>query len=102
MAMSASRGPYYNRIVRKLTDALSPSSIVLRDESAKHAGHRENPGTGETHFDLEITSAAFEGMKLIDRQRRVYAILADELRERVHALSMKTRTPAEDSTTNVS
>lgn len=89
-------GPYYARIVRKLTDALAPSRLVLVDESAQHAGHAGNPGGGETHFNLEVTSASFEGLRLLERQRKVYSILAEEMQERVHALSMKTRTPAED------
>lgn len=97
----ASRGLYYNRIVRKLNDALHPTRLVLKDESAKHAGHRESSGAGETHFLLEITSSDFEGMNLLSRQRRIYAILADELRERVHALSMVTRTPAEDARAHI-
>lgn len=90
-------GPYYSRIVRKLTDALAPSRLVLIDESSKHSGHPGNPGGGETHFDLEVTSAAFEGVRLLERQRKVYSILSEEMKERVHALSMKTRTPAEDT-----
>jgi BolA family transcriptional regulator, general stress-responsive regulator len=94
--MACVKGLYYGRIVRKLTDSLKPSRLVVIDESAQHAGHRENSGAGETHFRIEIVSPKFDGMKLIDRQREVYSILADELGERVHALSMKTLSPPEE------
>ncbi len=93
-------GPYYSRIVRKLTDAFAPSRLVLVDDSASHAGHAGNPGGGETHFRLEITSSQFEGVRLLERQRQVYNVLSEELEEKVHALSMSTKTPAEDSSGN--
>lgn len=86
-------GPYYTRIVRKLTDALAPTRLVLKDESAMHAGHAGNPGGGETHFALEIASERFRGLKQLERHRMVYAALKDELEEQVHALSLKTTTP---------
>ena len=40
--------------------------------------------------------AAFEGKSRLDRQRLVYGILAEELADRVHALSLKTLTSEED------
>ena len=47
------------------------------------------------HFFATIVSAEFEGTTRIARQRRVYAALGDRMREQIHALSMKTLTPAE-------
>lgn len=95
MSVVSTRGPYYARIVRKLSDALSPSHLVVIDETSKHAGHRESSGKTETHFRVEVVSGEFEGLRLIERQRRVYDILREELNERIHALSMVTRTPEE-------
>jgi acid stress-induced BolA-like protein IbaG/YrbA len=47
------------------------------------------------HFFATIVSAEFEGMSRIKRHQRVYAALGDRMREQIHALSMKTLTPAE-------
>ncbi|GAB0492021.1 hypothetical protein MMPV_003280 [Pyropia vietnamensis] len=94
-AAAAASTVYYDRILRKITAGLSPSFVELVDESADHVGHAGNPGTGETHFRLSVTSDAFNGVSRINRHRRVYELLADELSERVHALSITTRTPAE-------
>ena len=47
------------------------------------------------HFFATIVSAEFEGTTRINRQRKVYAALGDRMREQIHALSMKTLTPAE-------
>ena len=40
-------------------------------------------------------SAAFEGANRVARHQRVYQALGDRMREQIHALSMKTLTPAE-------
>ena len=85
-----------NIIERKLTDALSPARLHITDESDQHAGHVGARAGGETHFRVEIVSAAFEGESRVERQRVVYRILSEELADRVHALALKTLTPAED------
>ena len=47
------------------------------------------------HFFATIVSAEFEGTSRIARHQRVYRALGDRMREQIHALSMKTLTPAE-------
>lgn len=48
------------------------------------------------HFFATIVSAEFEADPTrLARQRRVYRALGDRMREEIHALSMKTLTPAE-------
>jgi len=51
-------------------------------------------GDGQ-HFEAVVVSRAFEGKSRIERHRMVYAALGDRMRDRVHALSMKTLTPGE-------
>ncbi|HVV28361.1 MAG TPA: BolA family protein [Rhizomicrobium sp.] len=84
---------------RKLTAAFAPMALDVLDESARHAGHagavRADGGAGETHFHVRLVSAAFEGVPRVERQRRVYAALGEELRGPVHALSLAALTPAE-------
>lgn len=83
-------------IRRKLTDMLSPTRLEIVDESAKHQGHAGWRPGGETHFDVTVVSAAFDGKSRVERQRMVYGVLAEELAGHVHALALTTRTPAED------
>ena len=47
------------------------------------------------HFFATIVSAEFEGSNRVARHQRVYKALGDRMREQIHALSMKTLTPAE-------
>ena len=60
--------------------------------------HIDVEGDGR-HFFATIVSAEFEGTSRVARQRRVYQALGDRMREQIHALSMKTLTPAEWATT---
>jgi BolA protein len=82
-------------IREKLSSGFAPKELVVEDDSAKHAGHSGSRPGGETHFSVRIVSDAFEGLSRVERQRRVYAALAGELKQQIHALSLITLTPAE-------
>ena len=82
-------------IETKLTAALSPVNLTVTDESARHAGHAGARAGGESHFQVEIVSAEFAGKSRVARQRLIYALLAEELKGPIHALSLVTRTPEE-------
>lgn len=47
------------------------------------------------HWEALIVSPAFEGKTRIQRHQLVYAALGERMHEEIHALSMKTLTPAE-------
>lgn len=84
------------RIEEKLTAALSPARLVIKDDSHKHQGHAGWREGGETHFRVEVVAELFEGKSRVERQRLVYGLLADELADAVHALQLKTLAPSED------
>ena len=88
-----------DNIRQKLTAAFAPQSLEVVDESHRHAGHagatRDDGSHGETHFHVRLVTAAFDGVSRVERQRRVYAALADELKGPVHALSLSALTPSE-------
>lgn len=56
--------------------------------------HLEVEGDGR-HFFATVVSAEFDGLVRVRRHQRVYQALGDRMREQIHALSMKTLTPAE-------
>jgi acid stress-induced BolA-like protein IbaG/YrbA len=56
--------------------------------------HLEVEGDGR-HFFATIVCSEFEGKPRVARHQRVYAALGDRMRSEIHALSMKTLTPAE-------
>ena len=56
--------------------------------------HLEVEGDGQ-HFFATIVSPDFAGKNRVARHQRVYQALGDRMRAQIHALSMKTLTPAE-------
>ncbi|WP_281019271.1 MULTISPECIES: BolA family protein [unclassified Minwuia] len=86
---------YAERIQQRLTEALSPETLEIEDQSHLHKGHVGARPEGETHFHVRIVSAAFAGQSRVNRQRNVYKLLRAEMDERVHALALETLTPEE-------
>jgi len=56
--------------------------------------HLQVEGDGR-HFFATIVSSEFEGTSRVARHQRVYRALGERMREQIHALSMRTLTPAE-------
>ena len=80
----------------KLKAAFSPERLAVINESHLHAGHQEHfDGTGETHFRVHIVANAFSGMSRLQRHRAVNDLLADELKDSVHALAVEPAAPGE-------
>ena len=89
-----------DQLIAKLTRAFDPIRLDVVDESARHAGHAGSRPEGETHFRVEVVSGAFNGLSRVARQRLVHQALAEELKTRVHALSITALTAEEDARTH--
>ena len=92
---SAAKGPIAAEIEKRLTRALAPVTLAVVDDSEKHRGHAGHDARGESHFTVQVVSAAFEGQTRVARQRMVNHALAELLEERVHALAIKAQAPSE-------
>jgi len=88
-------GSVQDQITARLTAALAPTRLVVLNESASHAGHMGDDGTGESHWTVVVESAAFAGLPRVQRQRLINNALADLLATRIHALAIKARVPGE-------
>lgn len=82
-------------IRRKLEEGLTPSTLVIEDQSHLHEGHAGHRPGGESHFHVTIVSEAFNGVSRVQRHRMVTALLAADMGNPIHALALKTLTPAE-------
>lgn len=88
---------------RKLTEAFSPRSLEVLDESHRHAGHHHGQGhdahafdgSGETHLRVRIVADAFAAMSRVDRHRAINTLAAEELAAGLHALAIDAKTPSE-------
>jgi BolA protein len=74
---------------KRLEAALAPTELTIVNESALHAGHAGDDGSGESHWRVVIASPEFEGKSRIARHRAVHAALGPDIMGRIHALAIE-------------
>ncbi len=77
-----------DEIREKLQSAFAPAHLEVRNDSARHAGHSGDDGSGESHFHVSLRAVAFEGQSRVARHRAVHKALGAELVSAIHALSL--------------
>jgi BolA protein len=90
-------GPMANAIRQTLQDALSPGVLEIINDSARHAGHSGDNGTGESHFSLTVVASQFAGLSRPARHRMIYQLLDIYFKSGLHALSIKAFAPGEQN-----
>jgi BolA protein len=83
------------RIREKIESRLSPVYFEIHNESHMHGGPRVAGVLPETHFRAVIVSSSFEGKARIARQREVLDLIQVEMKNGVHAFTMRCLTPSE-------
>ena len=73
---------------------VTPESIKHGIEAGIACDHVEVMGDGQ-HFQALVVSPLFEGKSRVQRHQLVYGALGERMRVEIHALSMRTLTPAE-------
>ncbi len=75
---------------------MTPTPELVRQYIADNLDcqHLEVYGDG-AHFEALIVSSLFEGQRTLARHQTVYRALGDRMKAEIHALSMRTLTPAE-------
>jgi acid stress-induced BolA-like protein IbaG/YrbA len=68
--------------------------LIERGLPGAHVEVEDTTGGGD-HFEALVVSEAFEGKTPVERHQVVYKALGDAMRVRVHALSLRTLTPAQ-------
>lgn len=56
--------------------------------------HVEDDAGDKEHFRAEVVSSAFEGVSLVKQHQLVYQALGNHMAGDIHALALKTYTPA--------
>ena len=69
----------------------TPEEIKQRIESGIPGATAEVTGDGH-HFNAVVTAQAFQGLSRIARHRLVYDVFGAEVGDRIHALSIQTKT----------
>ena len=72
---------------------LAPSHLEVINESAYHGGYF--PGK-ESHFKVIVVSEEFNGLRLVQRHQKVYALASDLMNlGQIHALAIHAYLPSE-------
>lgn len=82
---------FENQIRTKLETNFQPTHLEVTNESFMHSV----PAGSETHFKLVVVSSQFQGRPRVARHQAVYGLLAQELKQGVHALALHLFTPEE-------
>jgi BolA protein len=83
-------------ITKKLSEAFTPQSLKVLDESHQHEGHAGHRPGGQTHYRVYIVSKAFKGKTRLERHRMINQLLSAELAGSVHALAIHAAAPDEE------
>ena len=83
------------RIEALLREAFAPASLIIEDDSARHAGHSGAAPGGETHFTVRMSADSFQELNRVARSRAVHEVLAPEFATGLHALSLQLRSTTE-------
>ena len=75
----------------RLTEAFAPTLLEIHDDSEKHRGHAGYQEGGESHWQIVISSAVFDGMNRLARHRAIHAALGKDIIGRIHALAIDIR-----------
>tara|TARA_R110002051_G_scaffold33923_3_gene75506 strand:+ start:5901 stop:6155 length:255 start_codon:yes stop_codon:yes gene_type:complete len=74
-----------------LEAAFITNTLEVVNESAQHAGHAGDDGTGESHWRVVISAPTFAEMTRIGRHRAIHKALGPEIIGRIHALAIDIR-----------
>lgn len=80
---------------QQITDRIRAGMEVLHLDVINESGNHGVPRGSETHFKVVIVSPLFEGLSLVQRHQKVYALLTEPLENGVHALALHTYTRRE-------
>ncbi len=83
---------FKSEIEKLLRENLTITDLKINDISHKHSSHPTTSGrpeTGESHFELMITSPDFETLNPVQRHRKVNAILKPLYDQGLYSVSMK-------------
>lgn len=67
---------------------LSPTHLDVLNESAQHAGHAGDDGSGESHWRIVIKAPQLDDLSRLARHRAIHAAIGSDIIGRIHALAI--------------
>ena len=79
---------FLNFIENKIKKNIKVEKVLIIDNSNKHKKHKYF-NSKKYHLNLEIQSTYLSSLNKIEAQRKVMSLLAEELKNKIHALEIK-------------
>ena len=78
----------YKEIKKKIYKAINPKNIILIDNSNLHKKHKSFD-LNKFHFKIIIESEKLKKMHKIDAHKKIFSILKEEMKNKIHALEIE-------------
>mgnify|MGYP001977828472 FL=1 len=78
----------YDEIKKKITKEINPQNITLIDNSNLHKKHKSFDAN-KFHFKIIIESKKLKEMSKIEAHKKIFSILKDEMKNKIHALEIE-------------
>jgi len=78
----------FDEIKKKITKEINPDNIILIDNSHLHKKHKSFD-VSKFHFKIIIESKKLKKMNKIEAHKKIFSILKDEMKNKIHALEIE-------------
>ena len=78
----------FDEIKKKITKEINPDNIILIDNSHLHKKHKSFD-INKFHFKIIIESKKLKKMNKIEAHKKIFSILKDEMKSKIHALEIE-------------
>ena len=78
----------YDKIKKKIAKEINSQNIILIDNSSLHKKHKSFD-INKFHFKIIIESKKLKKMNKIEAHKKIFSILKEEMRNKIHALEIE-------------
>ena len=79
---------FFDEVKEKINEKINPENIILVDNSYLHTKHKSFD-SNKFHLKLIIKSKKLKNMDKIAAHKEIFAILKNEMKDKIHALEIK-------------
>tara|TARA_B100000029_G_scaffold513736_1_gene614201 strand:- start:1621 stop:1872 length:252 start_codon:yes stop_codon:yes gene_type:complete len=79
---------FIDTVKKKIKEEINPESIVLIDNSHLHTTHKSFD-SNKFHIKIIIKSQKLKVMNRIMVHKKIYSVLKDEMKNKIHALEIE-------------
>ena len=78
----------FKQIKDKINNKINPENIVLIDNSSLHSKHKSFD-SNKFHLKIIIKSEKLKKMNKVEAHKKIFSILGDEMKNKIHALEIE-------------